>query len=148
MQNKWIYWMTKWVSKGAIFALCCTLSTFNFASNDLSRALTPQVSVTGQMTSDKFKSLIQEGFKSVIVNRPDQEQGNSVTVQQLREIAEQSHVSVIYQPVVSGKISATDIQEFAKYYNELPKPILMVCRSGSRSSQLFNQAKAQGLIHE
>ncbi len=67
---------------------------------------------------------------------------------ELRNIAEKSQVSVIYQPVTSGKISQTDIIEFAKYYQELPKPILMICKSGSRSAALFNQAKAQGLLHE
>ncbi len=46
---------------------------------------------------------------------------------------------MIYQPVSSGKISQTDIIEFAKYYNDLPKPILMICRSGSRSSALFHR---------
>lgn len=96
----------------------------------------------------KFQHLIQQGFKSVIVNRPDQETGNNVTVSQLRSIAEKSQVSVIYQPVVSGQLSQANIEEFARYYNELPKPILMVCRSGTRSAALFNQAKSQGLIHE
>lgn len=100
------------------------------------------------MTPEKFKILLQDGFKSVIVNRPDQEAGNTVKVNQLRDIAEKSRVSVIYQPVSSGAISQADVQEFAKYYNELPKPILMVCRSGSRSAALFNQAKNQGLLHE
>ena len=102
----------------------------------------------GQMTTDKFQQLLKAGFKSVIVNRPDQEQGNTVSVAQLRQIAEQSQVSVIYQPILSGKISQTDVIEFTKYYNELPKPILMVCHSGSRSSILFNQAKSQGLLNE
>jgi protein tyrosine phosphatase (PTP) superfamily phosphohydrolase (DUF442 family) len=55
---------------------------------------------------------------------------------------------VIYQPVVSGQLSQANIEEFARYYNELPKPILMVCRSGTRSAALFNQARSQGLIHE
>ncbi|MCP6242633.1 sulfur transferase domain-containing protein, partial [Klebsiella pneumoniae] len=75
-----------------------------FAANDLSRALTSTVSVTGQMTPSKFQQLIQQGFKSVIVNRPDQETGNSVTVSQLRSIAEKSQVSVIYQPVMNGQL--------------------------------------------
>ena len=101
------------------------------------------------MTTDKFSSLLKQSqFKSVIVNHPDDEQGNEVTVLQLRSIAEKSHVSVVYQPVLSSKISQTDIREFAKYYNELPKPILMICRSGSRSTSLFNQAQAQGLLHD
>lgn len=141
--------MTKRVLSTLLYCLCLTCSADLFAQNDiLSKTLNAQVSVVGQMTTDKFQQLIKDGFKSVIVNRPDQEQGNPVSVAQLRQIAEQSQVSVIYQPILSGKISQTDVIEFAKYYNELPKPILMVCRSGSRSSILFNQAKSQGLLNE
>ena len=141
--------MTKRVLSTLLYCLCLTCSADLFAQNDiLSKTLNAQVSIAGQMTTDKFQQLIKDGFKSVIVNRPDQEQGNTVSVAQLRQIAEQSQVSVIYQPILSGKISQTDVIEFAKYYNELPKPILMVCRSGSRSSILFNQAKSQGLLNE
>ena len=141
--------MTKRVLLTLLYCLCLTCSADLFAQNDiLSKTLNAQVSVAGQMTTDKFQQLIKAGFKSVIVNRPDQEQGNTVSVAQLRQIAEQSEVSVIYQPILSGKISQTDVTEFAKYYNELPKPILMVCRSGSHSSILFNQAKSQGLLNE
>ena len=141
--------MTKRVLLTLLYCLCLTCSADLFAQNDiLSKTLNAQVSVAGQMTTDKFQQLIQAGFKSVIVNRPDQEQGNTVSVAQLRQIAEQSQVSVIYQPILSGKISQTDVTEFAKYYNELTKPILMICRSGSRSSILFNQAKSQGLLNE
>ena len=141
--------MTKRVLLTLLYCLCLTCSADLFAQNDiLSKTLNAQVSVAGQMTTDKFQQLIKAGFKSVIVNRPDQEQGNTISVAQLRQIAEQSQISVIYQPILSGKISQTDVTEFAKYYNELPKPILMVCRSGSRSSILFNQAKSQGLLNE
>ena len=140
--------MTKSFWKSVVLAICFSSTSPVFAAQNLSRALTATVSVTGQMTLDKFEQLIQQGFKSVIVNRPDQESGNAVTVSQLRSIAEKSQVSVIYQPVVSGHISQANIEEFARYYNELPKPILMVCRSGTRSAALFNQAKSQGLIHE
>ena len=140
--------MIKSFWKGVVLATYFSCITPVFAANDLSRALTSTVSVTGQITPSKFQQLIQQGFKSVIVNRPDQETGNNVTVSQLRSIAEKSQVSVIYQPVVSGQLSQANIEEFARYYNELPKPILMVCRSGTRSATLFNQAKSQGLIHE
>jgi len=141
--------MTKRVLLTLLYCLCLTCSADLFAQNDiLSKTLNAQVSVAGQMTTDKFQQLLKAGFKSVIVNRPDQEQGNTVSVAQLRQIAEQSQVSVIYQPILSGKISQTDVIEFTKYYNELPKPILMVCHSGSRSSILFNQAKSQGLLNE
>ena len=140
--------MTNLFWKGVVLASCLSCASLVVATNNLSHALTSTVSVSGQMTTNKFQQLIQQGFKSVIVNRPDQEQGNQVKVGQLRSIAEKSQVSVIYQPVNSGQISQANIEEFARYYNELPKPILMVCRSGARSAALFNQAKSQGLIHE
>lgn len=141
------------MTKSAIRCLLCSVlfvtSTFAFCNTDtLSRSLNDRVSVTGQMTAEKFKSLLDQGFKSVIVNRPDHEQGNTITANELRNIAEQSHVSLIYQPVTSGQITDSDAQEFAKYYNSLPKPILLVCKSGSRSTVLFNRAKSLGLLNE
>ena len=119
-----------------------------FANAVESTALTAQVSVSGQMTDEKFNRLLSQGFKSVIVNRPDDEIGNLITAHQLRNIAEKSQISLIYQPVISGQIREQDVTEFAKYYNSLPKPILMICKSGSSSTALFNQAKNAGLLHE
>lgn len=140
--------MTKLFFQSCLLSFALLHAPSIMAQGD-STALNNELSVAGQMTKEKFSLLLkQHGFKSIIVNRPDQEQGNVVTVNELRNIAEKSQVSVIYQPVVNGKISQTDITEFAKYYNELPKPILMICRSGSRSSALFNQAKAQGRLNE
>ena len=141
--------MTKRLFKSVICtALILTSSALWAATNNLSQALSPQLSVSGEMTQDKFQQLIKQGFKSVIVNRPDQEQGNTVRVDQLRNIAEQSKVSVIYQPVTSSKISETDVVEFAKYYNELPKPILMFCRTGNRSNNLYQLAKQMDLLDD
>ncbi|MDM1719723.1 beta-lactamase hydrolase domain-containing protein [Acinetobacter towneri] len=139
--------MTKHILKHVFCCiLICSSISLSYANN--TQMLTNKVSVAGQMNAAKFSQLMRQGFKSVIVNRPDQEMGNVVKVSELRNIAEKSQISVIYQPVNSGKISQTDILEFAKYYNELPKPILMICRSGARSSALFHQAKSQGLLHE
>lgn len=141
------------MTKSAVrFLLCsCLLLTAPLAFSGteiLSQSLNQNVSVSGQMTTDKFKTLLNQGFKSVIVNRPDQEQGNVTSAGELRNLAEKAHVSLIYQPVISGKITDQDVQEFAKYYNSLPKPILLVCKSGSRSTVLFNKAKSLDLLNE
>ena len=140
--------MTKSFLFHVLLTVCLGCTALSSQAAEMSRALSPKLSVTGNMDLPKFEALMKQGFKSVIVNRPDEENGNQVRVSQLRNIAEKSQVSVIYQPVQSGKISGTDVQEFAKYYNELPKPVLMICRSGTRSSSLYNQAKAQGLLDE
>ena len=141
--------MTKFFFQVIVFSLACICAPLSFANeNALSQALTPNVSITGQMTVEKFEKLVQQDFKSVIVNRPDQEIGNMTSASALRNIAEQANLSLIYQPVISGQISQQDVQEFAKYYNSLPKPILLVCKSGNRSKVLFNQARSLGLIDE
>lgn len=139
--------MTKRVAGALLYACLMLTAPLSFADS-LSQALNPQVSVSGQMTLNKFKTLLEQGFKSVIVNRPDQESGNSTSVSELRNLAEKSQVSLIYQPVTAGQITQSDAQEFAKYYNSLPKPILLVCKTGTRSTVLFNQAKSLGLLHE
>ena len=139
------------MTKHLIQCLLCLslLGTIPVVANAVeSTALTAQVSVSGQMTDEKFNRLLSQGFKSVIVNRPDDEIGNLITAHQLRIIAEKSQVSLVYQPVISGQIRQQDVTEFAKYYNSLPKPILMICKSSSRSTALFNQAKNEGLLHE
>lgn len=141
--------MTKQLIKSIFLTLILSCSSASlFAQDILSKSLTKNLSVSGLMTTEKFSQLMTDGFKSVIVNRPDNESGNLVTVNELRDIAEKKHVGVIYQPVESGKITQKDITEFAQYYNELPKPILMICKSGTRSALLYNQAKTQGLLHE
>ena len=46
-----------------------------------------------------------------------QKQGNLVSINQLRNIVEQAQVTIIYQLITTAQVSATDIIEFAKYYN-------------------------------
>ena len=143
--------MTKQLLASVITTLCLSLTSPSFAQlqlSPLSKNISPDLSIAMQMNQEKFTQLMQQGFKSVIVQRPDQALGNLMTVNELRTIAERVHVSVIYQPIPIGKISATDVVEFAKYYNELPKPILIICQSAPRSQALFDQAKSQGLLHE
>ncbi|SPL69810.1 beta-lactamase hydrolase domain-containing protein [Acinetobacter stercoris] len=140
--------MTKSLARLLLSLSILGSSFVNADSKTLSIPLDLNISVSGQMNAEKFSQLLQQGFKSVIVNRPDNDLNNQIKIDQLRDIAEKSHVSVIYQPVSSGKITQTDVVEFAKYYNNLPKPVLLICKTGTRSSSLFNQAKSQGLLHE
>ena len=55
------------------------------------------------------------------MNRSDQKQGNLASINQLLNIAGQAQVTIIYQLITTAQVSATDIIEFSKYYNRLPK---------------------------
>ncbi|WOE30463.1 MULTISPECIES: beta-lactamase hydrolase domain-containing protein [unclassified Acinetobacter] len=141
--------MTKQFVQAVFITAVFLCSSCNILAQDaFTQNLTQNVSIANSMTVDKFTQLMQQGFKSVIVHRPDNEAGNLVSVSQLRDIAEKKRIGVIYQPIEQGQINPKDIAEFAQYFNELPKPILLICRSGTRSALLYKQAKSQGLLHE
>ena len=54
--------MTKRLFKSVICtALILTSSALCAATNNLSQALSPQLSVSGEMTQDKFQQLIKQG---------------------------------------------------------------------------------------
>jgi uncharacterized protein (TIGR01244 family) len=46
--------------------------------------------------------------------------------------------------VASGYQSPEDVAAFARLLDELPRPVLVFCRSGARSARLFASAQAAG----
>lgn len=81
------------------------------------------------------------GFKSVINNRPDHEEGpNQPTSVAIEAAAKAAGLSYAFLPVSPGYQSPEEIAGFAKLLANLPKPILAFCRSGTRSGKLYRAA--------
>ena len=85
------------------------------------------------------------GFRSVINNRPDFEHGPDQPTNAAIEAAARA-VGLEYRflPVQSAYQSPEDVAAFARLLAELPRPILVFCRSGARSARLFALAQAAG----
>ena len=100
--------------------------------------MSEQVGFAGQIGPEQVSQVVEKGFKSIINNRPDMEGGaEQPTSAQIEEAARAAGLDYVYQPVVSGQITELDVRAFANHYNELPKPILMFCRTGNRSNNLY-----------
>lgn len=85
------------------------------------------------------------GFKSVINNRPDFEHGpDQPTSAAIQAAAEAAGLQYRHLPVAGGYQSPEEIAAFAKLLEELPRPLLVFCRSGARSTRLFVQAQQLG----
>ena len=111
--------------------------------------MTEQVGFAGQLYPEQMVEVSQKGFKSLINNRPDFEGGaEQPTSAQLEEAARNAGIDYVFQPVVAGQINQLDIEAFARHYHELPKPILMFCRTGNRSSNLYQLAKQMDLVDD
>ena len=107
------------------------------------------VGFAGQIAPEHIRQIVEQGFKSIINNRPDFEGGtDQPTSSQIEETARAAGLDYVYQPVVAGQITELDVRSFANHYNELPKPLLMFCRTGNRSNNLYQLAKQMDLLDD
>jgi len=102
----------------------------------------PDVAVAPQLEPDQLAAAAAQGFKSVINNRMPEEPGQP-SQDELRAAATRAGLKYEWQPVNPAAISAQDVARFGQLLDSLPRPILAFCRSGSRSTTLFNAAMRQ-----
>lgn len=105
-----------------------------------------QVAFAGQLLPEQLTQAKEQGFVSIINNRPDGEQPGQPTSADMEAAARDLGLNYVYQPIVGGQMTEFDVESFARHYQELHKPILMFCRSGNRSSTLYRAAVEMGLI--
>ena len=107
------------------------------------RAIAPDVCVAPQLTPAAMAEAAQAGFKSVVNNRPDFEHGpDQPTNAEIEAAARAAGLEYRFLPVDSAYQSPEEIAAMAKLLAELPRPLLMFCRSGARSTRLYLSATA------
>lgn len=107
------------------------------------------VNFVGQITPATITEVVEMGFKSVMCNRPDDEGGAEQPLsQEIQKTAEQAGLQYVYLPVVAGQITEKDVRKFAEHFNALPKPVLMFCRTGNRSNNLYQLAVQMDLLDD
>ena len=105
------------------------------------RQVGPDVFVSAQLDPGAMALAAQAGFRSVVNNRPDFEGGpDQPTSAAMHQAAEQAGLAYVFLPVQPNMQTEQEIARFAELLIELPKPILVYCRSGARSGKLYQQA--------
>ncbi|MEO6410362.1 MAG: TIGR01244 family sulfur transferase [Burkholderiaceae bacterium] len=103
--------------------------------------LSPDVSVAGQLTAADMAHAAAAGFRSVINNRPDFEGGPDQPAHaEIEAAARAAGLAYVFLPVAGAYQSPQEIERFAELLGELEKPILAFCRSGARSTRLYQAA--------
>lgn len=105
--------------------------------------ITSKISVSPQITAPDMTEIKKAGFKAIICNRPDGEGADQPTFAEIEKAAKKAKIEVRYVPIVGGKVSDEDVEAFGEALNDLPRPLLAYCRSGTRSATLwsFHEAK-------
>jgi uncharacterized protein (TIGR01244 family) len=103
--------------------------------------LSADVCAAGQLDPSAMRPVAEAGFKSIINNRPDFEGGpDQPTHLVLQAAALAAGLQYAFLPVSGGYQSPEEIAKFAQLLATLPKPVLAFCRSGARSSRLYQAA--------
>jgi sulfide:quinone oxidoreductase len=105
------------------------------------KSINEKLSVTGQVLPADIDELASQGFKSLICNRPDGESADQPTFVEIEAAAKAAGLKARHIPVVSGQITNADVLTFKSAIKDLPGPVLAFCRSGARSTLLWDMSQ-------
>ena len=108
------------------------------------RPIAPDVCVAPQLDPSAMAEAARQGFRSVVNNRPDFEHDSEQpTNAAIEAAARAAGLEYCFLPVDGGYQSPEQITAFAELLRVLPRPLLVFCRSGARSTRLYQQAIAR-----
>lgn len=101
------------------------------------KALSPNVSVSSQISVSEARAAGDNGFRSIIGNRPDGEAPNQPSWADIAAAASEAGLETRHIPVSGNAIDQAAVAEFAQALETMPKPVLAYCGSGRRSATLW-----------
>jgi uncharacterized protein (TIGR01244 family) len=107
--------------------------------------LSPDYSVAPQIAVPDVATIAEAGFKSVICNRPDQENPETHQIAAIKAeviAAGLEFAENVFDPSTFGP---DKIQRQSKLLQELPSPVLAYCASGTRCSIVWAFAHASSM---
>ncbi|MEP3331849.1 TIGR01244 family sulfur transferase [Sedimentitalea sp.] len=107
------------------------------------RKISPRISVSPQITPDDMDAIKAEGIRAIICNRPDGEGADQPNFDEIEAAAKAAGIETRYVPVQSGMVTDADVEAFGTALEDLPRPVLAYCRTGTRSATLWSFHESQ-----
>lgn len=104
------------------------------------RPLTEEFAVAPQIDPEDIPGIKQAGYASILCNRPDEEEPGQPDYAAIEAAAAAEGMRIAWVPIVSGMVTQDALSDFATALEEMPKPILAYCRSGTRCTMLWTIA--------
>lgn len=99
-------------------------------------------SISPQISAADLVDIKAAGFKSVICNRPDDEDGGAHPDHGFLESeARKLGLGFAYLPVIPGQINDGHVAQFKTLIDALPGPVLGYCRMGMRAKTLYERSR-------
>lgn len=103
--------------------------------------LEPDIAVAAQVAECDIALAAARGFRSLVALRPDGEAPGQLPQADAAAAAEQRGLAFRYLPVAGVSVIDDDtVAAFAQLMEELPRPMLFYCGTGTRCAILWSQA--------
>ena len=98
--------------------------------------LTHSLSVAGQIQPEDVQALAEHGYQVIICNRPDNEEPNQPSMDEMAAACDLAGVNFVRYPVDAMSFPGDDLDAMEEALNGDEKT-LAYCRSGARSTNLW-----------
>ncbi|MFZ4552265.1 MAG: TIGR01244 family sulfur transferase [Aquabacterium sp.] len=108
------------------------------------RQVCPEFAVCGQIAVADVAKLAQQGYRSIINNRPDGEGGPAQpSSADIEAAAKAAGMAYVHFPVASLMITPEQVSKYHALCADLPHPIVAFCAAGGRANALFQATGCQ-----
>jgi uncharacterized protein (TIGR01244 family) len=99
--------------------------------------LAPGLSAAGKLDRTDIEALAAAGVRTIVNNRPDGEDPGQLPAVEARDLAEAHGVAYHHIPFTAATLTRADVDAFAAALRSAPQPIVVHCRSGTRSTLIW-----------
>lgn len=99
--------------------------------------LTETVAVAAQIAPEDVTAIAAAGYKVLINNRPDGEEGTQPTGAMIAAAAQAAGMEYHYMPVTAMSFPGPDFDAMSDLLDDPARPVLAFCRSGTRCANLW-----------
>ncbi|MCP8889707.1 TIGR01244 family sulfur transferase [Sphingomonas faeni] len=107
------------------------------------RHINESISVAPQIAVEQVADIAAAGFKTIVNNRPDDEDAGQPSGDSIRAAAEAAGLRYVAIPVTHAGFSHPQIDAMTQALVDADGPVLAYCRSGTRSCNLWALAAAK-----
>ena len=105
------------------------------------RTLDPSISVFGQIEPEDVAAAKEQGFTTIINNRPNDEQPGQPAGAAIEAAAHEAGLGYVAIPVDHSGFAEWQVAAMADALEKADGPVLAFCRSGTRSTFLWALAR-------
>ena len=105
------------------------------------RKINDDYAVSAQINPEDIAEIKAAGYRSIICNRPDDEQPGQPSAQEIAVAAAAADLIFRHIPFVGGQMTDDDVRKMAEALDEIPGPVFAFCRSGARSTNIYAAAQ-------